>query len=524
MLKKLISFAKEHKIEFLLLLLILVAAAFFRLYRISEYMTFLGDEGRDVLVVKKFITQGDLMFIGPTTSIGNMYLGPLYYYMMAPFLFIWRLSPLGPAVMVALLGVASVFLVYFLGKIFFSSQVGIFASALYAISPSLIISSRSSWNPNPMPFFAILVILSLYKLIETKRPIWLLLTGGALAFALQMHYLGLLLIPMILIFWFWQLISIRHTPFAIRQLLLWSLVSGLLFLALMSPLLIFDLNPSHRFLNFNAFKKFFLERAATEEHLATVNLNPLNALPRVIPLYTSFFERFITAKNALFGNITAILAIFGIFSAGFLNYKNKLSNLGIFILGIWILIGILGISLYQLAVFDHYFGFLAPAAFLMVGIFLWLFWRGNILFKTLSVLIFLFLVFINLQNSPTRIEPNRQLQRTIKIAKFIISESERETFNFALLAKNNYDAAYQYYLDLLGAKPKDVSFEKTDQLFVVCEDPVCNPIGHPKTEIARFGWAKIDKIWNVSGVKLYRLTPNPEGKPQQEFPEEIKVN
>ena len=35
--------------EILLLILVLLLATYLRLYRISDYMTFLGDEGRDVL-------------------------------------------------------------------------------------------------------------------------------------------------------------------------------------------------------------------------------------------------------------------------------------------------------------------------------------------------------------------------------------------------------------------------------------------------------------------------------------------
>jgi hypothetical protein len=267
-----------------------------------------------------------------------------------------------------------------------------------------------------------------------------------------------------------------------------------------------------------------LERAATEKHLATVNLNPINALPRALPLYDDLFERFITYKNTLLGGLTTIFATLGFFVAWFLNYKKRKSSLSFFILVFWVLIGVLGLSLLQLAVFDHYFGFIAPVAFFMVGIFLGLFWQRNIFFKGLALTLFAFLIFLNLQNSPIQAQPNRQLERTQKIAKFIISESGNNPFNFALIAKNNYDAAYQYYLELWDNKPKDVTFEKTDQLFVVCEDQICNPIGHPKTEIARFGWAKIAKIWNVSGTRLYKLVANPEGKPQQEFPSEIKVN
>ena len=34
------------------LLIILLIGAFLRLYRIGEYMTFLGDEGRDAIIVR----------------------------------------------------------------------------------------------------------------------------------------------------------------------------------------------------------------------------------------------------------------------------------------------------------------------------------------------------------------------------------------------------------------------------------------------------------------------------------------
>ena len=42
-----------------LLILILVIASFCRLYRISDYMEFLGDQGRDVLIVRDFLKNGN---------------------------------------------------------------------------------------------------------------------------------------------------------------------------------------------------------------------------------------------------------------------------------------------------------------------------------------------------------------------------------------------------------------------------------------------------------------------------------
>lgn len=69
-----------------IIITILILGAFLRLHKIGDYMTFLGDEGRDVLIVRNLLVKADPILIGPGTSVGGMYLGPLYYYFMAPFL------------------------------------------------------------------------------------------------------------------------------------------------------------------------------------------------------------------------------------------------------------------------------------------------------------------------------------------------------------------------------------------------------------------------------------------------------
>src|SRR5690242_2249800 len=88
MLKKL--FTKNN----ILLILILSLASFLRLYRIQDYMTFLGDEGRDVLVVYN-ILHGHFTLLGPTASVGGFFLGPIYYYFMTPFLWLFNYNPVG---------------------------------------------------------------------------------------------------------------------------------------------------------------------------------------------------------------------------------------------------------------------------------------------------------------------------------------------------------------------------------------------------------------------------------------------
>src|SRR3989304_6200136 len=226
---------KKNPTEFVFLLIIILLAAFLRLYRISEYMTFLGDEGRDVIIVRRLLVNADPILIGPGTSIGNMYLGPLYYYFMAPWLFLFGLSPVGPAVGIAILGVATVFLIWHITREFFGQPAAWVASALYAVSPVVITYSKSSWNPNIMPFFALLciyLIWSVYAKASAGRgKFWLIIFGVSFAFVLQSHYLGLLLLPTILLFWLLSLLKVQHS--LKREFLRYSFVGLLLFTILM---------------------------------------------------------------------------------------------------------------------------------------------------------------------------------------------------------------------------------------------------------------------------------------------------
>src|SRR3989338_6283356 len=134
-------------------ILIVLLGAWLRFYRIREYITFLGDEGRDLIVVKRMLIDHKFTLLGPITSVGSMYMGPIYYYFMAPFLLLWNYDPVGPAVMVAFFSVATLILLYLLcAEFFIFGSIGLIATFLYAISPLPIIYGHSSWNPNIVPF------------------------------------------------------------------------------------------------------------------------------------------------------------------------------------------------------------------------------------------------------------------------------------------------------------------------------------------------------------------------------------
>lgn len=515
---------------------ILVLAAFLRLYKISEYMTFLGDEGRDVLIVKHLL-EGDIVGLGPTASVGGFFTGPIYYYFMAPFLWLFRLDPVGPAVMVALFGIATVFLVYFVGKEFFNEKVGIFASALYTVSPIIIASSRSSWNPNILPFFAILTIFFVYKFVQKNSLRYLLLAGLLIGIAVQLHYIATFLATAVALYLvFIRSRLVRGLTFT-RSVIVIGKQYIILFLGFLIgyfPFLAFE--ATHGFPNTITVIKFILggtgETGFAEGRFTTI----------VGDVFFRLFGRLIThfpppeqinlGKDALaitlYGipvslplslvylvtNLLALGSIFVLVKQMIFFKKKDLHYQAYMLLFVWFVVGVLLFGFYKKPIYDYYFTFMFPLPFLLVGNLLYEFSRIKIFGKVLALGIFFFLFLLNFDGIPFRYIPNRQLAQVRQISEFVLEKTNDQPFNFALITGGNSDHAYRYFFELTGKYPVTIENELndperktvTDQLLIICEDQACQPLGHPLWEVAGFGRAELVGEWWVSVVKVYKLT------------------
>lgn len=477
------------KKQWLVLGFILLTAALMRLYHIDQYMTFLGDEGRDVLIVRNLLLDRNIPFIGPPTSVGNVYLGPLYYYMMAVAMAIAWLNPVAPAVMVALIGTGAVFLIYYLGKLLFDWKAGLTAAALYSVSFVVINYSRSSWNPNPAPFFTLLAMIGWVWAHQKKQYRYLLLSGAAVSAAVQMHYLCLILL---LIFGCLAWLEMRLQTSVQKIKFITAGIGGVVvFLAGMLPWWLFEFK--HNFMNSRAMMDIFFGGNGA------VSANPLSLLVRPGPIYfDALISRYLAAENVWLAAVVAVVVIATLIWGWNRSWSYKL-------LTIWLAVGLIGLALYQQNIYDHYIGFLSPVPFLVLGSLVSLSLSKQ---KKIAVLILLsVIVILNLLHSPLLLPPNRQLERTQQVSKRIIELAAGQPFNFALLSDHNYDAAYQYYLWYFGYQPKVVPIEITDQLIVVCENS-CEPINNPKYEIVAFGWVKVGYSEDYMGVKIIKLVHN----------------
>mgnify|MGYP001167484927 CR=1 FL=1 len=489
----------------LLLAGILILAAYLRLWRISDYMTFLGDEGRDALVVKRMIVDGKFTLLGPTASVGGFFLGPVYYYFMAPFLWLWRLDPSGPAFMVGLFGTATVWVVYEFGRKLKDSWTGLFAAGLYAVSPVVIAYSRSSWNPNLVPFFGLLFIYLTWQGLRQKKDMMLFWAGVCLGIGMQLHYLFIFLIPAVVL---WVLLRARKA-LTVQRIGLWMLGALIGF----SPFLAFELR--HGFPNTKAITRFLLTGEETGFTVAVFWKNMHDVLFRVwgrLPYRMPeghVWDRFdpMTIQAWIWGVRASAVASF-VFLATQLRKKK-----GAALMLLWLLVPLALFGLYRRGIYDYYFGIFFAWPFLMIGLLLSSLrkWRWG---AAVGLILWAALMYFNWQGRPFLYEPNRQLANARMIAAAALEKTEGKPFNFALETAQNSDHVFRYFFEIWGRPPvtilpTDQDPERntvTDQLIVICEDlSRCNPLGHPLWEIAGFGQAEIVGTWDIPFVRIVKL-------------------
>jgi 4-amino-4-deoxy-L-arabinose transferase-like glycosyltransferase len=506
------------------LISILATAAFLRLYRIADYLTFLGDEGRDVLVVKG-ILEGNLVFLGPRASSGDFFLGPIYYYMMAPFLWLSGLNPIGPAIMIAVLGVATVYLVYHIGKEFFGTTAGLIAASLYSVSALVVQFSKSSWNPNAVPFFTLLLMYCLYKAVKSGSWKLYLTVGILFGILMQLHYIVVFLGLVIALF----IVIGNIVPYMKKEVgkRFLSVFQGAFytffgFIIGFSPFLAFEMK--NGFPNLRTIFSF-------------VSANTVGGQTSSAPMYWIISDVFLRVFGrllvvfpsnpvqrtmdpsmlAVWIGLVVLLAVGSIIAL----FRTKDIVFKIMVL-LWITLGIVLFGFYKKPIYDYYFVFLFPVPFLLIGNLLGSLYdlkKFAILGKFVTVITVTSLILLNLMNSHLRTQPNRQLMQMQNISEFVLRKISPGPYNFALITQGNSDHAYRFFFSMHDRDPVIIENEMndperktvTDQLLVICEEVPCSPLGHPLFEVASFGRAEIVGKWDLK-ISDGALSPAPKGE------------
>ncbi len=449
---------------------ILLLGSFLRFYRLPETMQFLGDQGRDALIARRILMDKRPAFIGPVTSVGNMYLGPFYYYFMVFPLLLTYPSPIGPAYAVAAVGILTLAAIYVLGKQMIGKTGAGIAMLLYAVSPVVIANVRFSWNPNIVPFFSLIAVWAVWKTWNREYSYWLL-AGVCSALLFQLHYIALILIGCIGLVWLLELVRQVREKKINENFVRYTLYALGFFALSLVPILIFDTR--HGWLNTRAFFSFFHPTVASESHFRRLN-DPSGILVSLVSMTARVVSQFFAIVAVTFAQkILIVIFFFYMLLRTFFHTESpKKKNASLILLGFFIL-SITLLSMYSSSVFDHYLGFTFPIVFLLFGMVLASFWR-SIFFKPLVLIILAAVMISSLRNYPGTLVYGSTVHLFDRSSQEISKHIPQGT-SFNLLSysptKDLQAMNYRYFLTAYGKPPADpddwLSFKR---LYIIDEE------------------------------------------------------
>ncbi len=470
----------------LIFFLIVAIAAFLRFYNLKDSLMFQGDQGRDALVVSQIFQELDPVFIGPVTSIGNMYLGPFYYYFMLPFLFLSYPSPMGPVYAVAGLGLVTVVLFFFIARRLFDQKTALIGTFFFGLSAGAVNLSRFSWNPNIAPFFSLLMFYWTYLAWKKNSKYWIYV---AICFALliQLHYVTLLafsgpaIILLLQIKDYFQAAK-NKTDQKIKQLGLHVLFASVIFLISLTPLVLFDFK--HGFVNATSFTSILTEKESFDLERKTGG-NTWQAIHKFLTLDLKDRASQIIFEPS-FGvhplNHPLLFVLLITVIIYLVKTKAKLSEAEI-VLAAYLIPAIIGISVYQHQVYEHYIAYLFPMVYLLYGLFF-----SRLKPKFLSFILFIGFGTFFITNNLNRYwlkSHTFTIDNMLQTAQAIHNRvSQNEKYNIVLLSesKDLYGMNYRYFLNTLDNKPVKIEdHHQAQKLFIINEehssfDPVSSEI------------------------------------------------
>ncbi|MCA9987381.1 MAG: hypothetical protein KDE59_23900 [Anaerolineales bacterium] len=184
--------AGSNLMPMVVLLLILLLAAYLRWYKLG-YAFVGGDQSILLNIAMRYVNGGELPLAANKSSAGIMN-PPFIVYLLAAPLFV-QSALQAVHLFLGLIGFGAVLALALYARWLFGWRVAILATLLLATNPWAVHYSRFIWNPNPIPFFATLLLFSLIAIVlDRQRALHIVLMGFSLAAITQLHLSGLVMV------------------------------------------------------------------------------------------------------------------------------------------------------------------------------------------------------------------------------------------------------------------------------------------------------------------------------------------
>lgn len=316
----------------LLIILIILVALYLRFWQIDRVVPYTWDQGRDSWVVRGLLV-GEFPLRGPRTGVGDFYLGPAYYYLLAPFYVISDLDPIGAQYFNITVTIVTLLLLWWVTEKIFSRRTAFAALFLYAFAFHTISGSMIPWNVSLVPALTIAIIFCLYRILSGNCK-YLIAAAALTGFAFHIHFTAVFL-PFIILPYLIIAALAGKTEF--RK---WSLVSLPFFVVWFVPTVVESLTTYNdnywRFVNFlktflmGFHGRFMLYRLSDSliQFAAVINFRAIDFAKYIIPL------------------------VFIVVAARDRRPKVRTNSL---LLVTWFLVPLIGFTLYKGHVTDYYY-------------------------------------------------------------------------------------------------------------------------------------------------------------------------
>jgi 4-amino-4-deoxy-L-arabinose transferase-like glycosyltransferase len=442
---------------------LLAVAALLRLPGLADRGGWDSDQGIDMATLQAFVTHGVVPLLGPSTSIGNVHHGALYYYLLAPAAVpSGGTDPTAVVLLIALFGIAAVGVIWWLGRAMGGPGAGLVAGLLAATSATGVGSSTFIWNPNLLPLAASLTLAFAWRAWTTGNARWWLGAGAAQAVVQQAHLLGIFALPALAALW---LADLRRSPDRRRSVARWGL-AGLALIALgYLPLLIHELGSG-----------FDQTRAALDYLRAGGDTAGPGLAARLlfVPLRVIAWPLVGLATDALPAAVVAVLATVALVGWRLAAARGAEAIATRWLAG-WAVSATLLLALFVASLatvtplpVDHYHAYVDPAILTLLGLGAAALWRRDRAGRVLAVAGVAALVGWNLATQPPAVASNGSWPEARAAAARLAAEIRGVPTALLDVPPFKPVAAYSYPLALLGVTP--VEAPAASRLVVICDD------------------------------------------------------
>ncbi|OGM12079.1 hypothetical protein A2Z22_03225 [Candidatus Woesebacteria bacterium RBG_16_34_12] len=339
------TFIQENKF----FILIFLIGLFLRVYKLSSFFQFSHEQDLQAWIVKDILVDHHPRLIGQETSITGFFIGPLYYYMLIPFFFLFNMDPRASIIPITFISLATIVSVYYIYTKLFGKKVGEIGSFIYAISPAIVFLDRWAVPTQPTLLWSIWFYYCLIQFARGNfKPIPILIVLIGLIWHIHVAFVPLLLLVPIALF-----LGKRGIVIGLKNINRKSLILSLIiFLVLLIPFVAFEFRHNFQqvkgFLGVNDFSLGQAKELREGYYKVEVITEYIN---RVV--WSPLFNQ-VNPKNPTLVKIPIMLFVF-LGLVYFLSYKKLIPKNETVLLYLWFVIVFLGQMISKRIISDYYF-------------------------------------------------------------------------------------------------------------------------------------------------------------------------